>query len=158
MSYWRDIMALFTTGGYTVDVRCDEQHFEKFGIPGWIPAAFIARPSQDGSQPIVSVTPGFFDLSAKAQIGILTHEVGHYASGHLDWEEAKSNELINNPAMEAQADAWACSIIGDDAFDAFVTENVQFIKQRVEVKYHSDIDYSVAVRKQHRLDWIKNNA
>ena len=151
-------MALFTIGGHTVDVKCDEQHFEKFGIPGWIPAAFIARSSQDGGQPIVAVTPGFFDLSPAAQIGILTHEVGHYVMGHLDLEEAKSNELVNNPTWEAMADAWACSVLGDDAFDAFVTENIEFIKQRVEVKYHSDIDASVAVRRQHRLDWIKNNA
>jgi hypothetical protein len=97
-------------------------------------------------------------LSIAAQIGILTHEAGHYASGHLDLEESKSCDLVNNPTMEAQADAWACSIIGDDAFDAFVTENIEFIKQRVGTKFHSDIDYSVAVRKQHRLDWIKNNA
>ena len=151
-------MALFTIGGHTVDVKCDEQHFEKFGIPGWIPAAFIARSSQDGGQPTVAVTPGFFDLSIAAQIGILTHEVGHYVMGHLDLEEAKSNELVNNPTWEAMADAWACSVLGDDAFDAFVTENIEFIKQRVEVKYHSDIDASVAVRRQHRLDWIKNNA
>ena len=151
-------MALFTIGGHTVDVKCDEQHFEKFGIPGWIQAAFIARSSQDGGQPTVAVTPGFFDLSIAAQIGILTHEVGHYVMGHLDLEEAKSNELVNNPTWEAMADAWACSVLGDDAFDAFVTENIEFIKQRVEVKYHSDIDASVAVRRQHRLDWIKNNA
>ncbi len=151
-------MALFTTGGYTVDVRCDELKFEKFGIPGWIPSSFIARPEKDGSHPIVSVTPGFFDLSTMAQIGILTHEVGHYATGHLSWEEAKSQDLVNNPIMEAQADAWACSILGDDAFDAFVAEASKFIKQRVRVEFHSDIDYSVAVRKQHRLDWIKNNA
>ena len=151
-------MALFTIGGHTVDVKCDEQHFEKFGIPGWIPAAFIARSSQDGGQPTVAVTPGFFDLSIAAQIGILTHEVGHYVMGHLDLEEAKSNELVNNPTWEAMADAWACSVLGDDAFDAFIAENIEFIKQRVEVKYHSGIDYSVAVRRQHRLDWIKNNA
>ena len=151
-------MALFTTGGYTVDVRCDEQRMEKLLIPGWIPAAVIDRPSQNGGHPVVSVTPGFFDLSIAAQIGILTHEVGHYASGHLDWEEAKSQDLVNHPTMEAQADAWACSIIGDDAFDAFVTENIEYVKNRVEVKYHSDIDYSLVVRKQHRLDWIKNNA
>ena len=151
-------MALFTIGGHTVDVKCDEQHFEKFGIPGWIPSAFIDRPVTDGSHPIVSVTPGFFDLSLAAQIGILTHEVGHYVMGHLDWEEAKSQDLVNQPTMEAQADAWACSVLGDDAFDAFVAENVQFIKQRVEIKFHDSIDYSVAVRRQHRLDWIKNNA
>lgn len=150
-------MALFTTGGYTVDVRCDEQHFEKFGIPGWIPAAVIDRPSQDGGHPIVSVTPGFFDLSLVGQIGILTHEVGHFVSGHLDWEYTE-NELVINPIMEAQADAWACEVLGEDAFDAFVSEAIEFIKQSVEVKFHSDIDCSVAVRKQHRQDWIKNNA
>jgi hypothetical protein len=110
-------MKTFTAKGYTATVIVDDKAAEKFGIPGFIPCAFIDETDEG---PVITTTSGFYKLTKATQEIILTHEIGHLALGHL--KNTNPDEMTINARLEAEADLWACEIIGFDAFDKAIFE------------------------------------
>lgn len=112
----------FLCKGLLLLVVTNNDKMAEFGIPSWMPSAVCDRSNNPVYQGTVYVTDGFWKLTKEAQDVLLTHEAGHVACGHLDLEICQSDELVINDQLEAEADAWAVSVVSEEKFDAAIRE------------------------------------
>lgn len=110
-------MKTFTVNGYTATVVNDNDAAMKFGIPSFIPCAFIDETDKGA---VINTTTGFYKLTKATQEIILTHEIGHLALGHL--KNTNPDEMTINARLEAEADLWACNVVGEEVFDKAIFE------------------------------------
>lgn len=147
-------MLKFSIGDITLSFKVDNAKMESYGIPGWMPSVVVDKTTEAGFAGAVTATSAFMKLSEEARNALLTHEAGHVACGHL--ELTNTDELVINAQLEAEADDWACSQIGDAAFDWAMDEAVEMIKTMVPVEYHDSIEKDVAARRAARLNYNKD--
>lgn len=124
-------MFLFETSGLKIQVIEDNESMKSVGVPDFIPSAAVDSCNIEGIDAIVIVTEAFFKLTKESQQVILFHEAGHVACGHLELDEAKTDDLVINEELEAEADAWAVNQIGVAAFDAALYECGKLIADAV---------------------------
>lgn len=151
-------MYTFTVKGYILTVETDNAAFEKFDVPSIVPAAMVDRPIRPETNGHVVVTSSFESLSKSTREILLTHEAAHVACNHL---EGVGSELVINPQIEAEADAWACDIVGANAFDRACTEAIEVLCSKLislDLGEHvAGVKHGLEERKRIRLEWISNN-
>lgn len=153
-------MNIFEVNNIKLSVKEDNEFIAKYGIPKGFPCALISLPLLKGFDGHVSVTSGFFCLSEESQKTMLTHEAGHAACGHL-LLDVPTDGLLINADIEAEADAWADSVLGIGAFDKFIEEQRLFLLAKGGDKLTPDliekINEECRVRTSNRLAWIAKN-
>lgn len=153
-------MDTFEINNIKLTVKEDNEFIAKYGIPKGFPCAVITLPLLNGFDGHVSVTSGFFSLSEESQKTMLTHEAGHAACGHL-LIDVPPDGLLINADIEAEADAWADSVLGDGAFDKFIKEHRLFLLEKGGDKLTPEliekINVEFRVRTSNRLAWIAKN-
>lgn len=149
----------FKTGGINVFVVEDSYKMQTLGIPAWMPSAVCDRSNLGEYNAVVSVTPAFFKLTKASQDAFLTHECGHAALGHLDLDICQGVDLVVNEVLEAQADAWAVSVIGQDSFDAAIRECGELIIKTINADIQTEMMISQDIQKRINLrnEWIERN-
>lgn len=149
----------FSTNNIMVIVVEDNDKMETLGIPSWMPSAVCDRSDADNYNAVVSVTTAFFKLSKASQDAFLTHECGHAALGHLDLDICQGVDLVVNEELEAQADAWAVSVIGQDSFDAAIRECGELIIKTINADIQTEMMISQDIQKRINLrnEWIERN-
>lgn len=116
---------LFEVNGVSLTVTVSDQQMKTYGIYPFQPSAVVLETGE------VFTTTAFTKLSSVTQYALLTHEAGHIACGHLK-KYAGSTELVIDPSIEAEADAWASAIVGETAFDEAITECLDLTISEIE--------------------------
>lgn len=137
-------MKTFTVNGYTAAIKHDDAMMQKFGVPSFLPCAMIDNTPEG---PVIYISSGFYSLTTKTQNAIYTHEIGHLALGHLD--KTDSDVLTINETLEAEADLWACNIVGEEAFDKAIFETVAVTLDELAL---AGYELTTTVRESARLE------
>lgn len=116
---------LFEISGVRLSVQTNPEMIESFGVPCWIPTAAVDCPIKhhiEDCDGVVFTSQAFAELPEYLRTYALAHEAGHVALGHLKLEECSTDEIIENEVLEAQADAWAAKLVGEDNYDHLIDE------------------------------------
>lgn len=155
-------MDFFEVNNIKLSVKEDNEFIAQYGIPKGLPCAVVSLSTMEGFDGDVRVTSGFYRLSEESQRTMLTHEAGHVACGHLQQIPEGFEGLVDNSIMEAEADAWADSILGNGAFDKFIEENRQYlifkIGDALTPELIENINSECEARIANRKAWIAKNS
>lgn len=150
-------MNTFTVNDIKLTVKEDNEFLKQYGLPKAFPCALVCLTTKPGFDGQVYVSSAFFNLTEESQQTLLTHEAGHVACKHL---EIECDGLLIDDNIEAEADAWADSVLGEGAFDKFIDEQEHYLinhlkeKGKLTQEVEDAIKADCAKRKRIRLEWI----